>query len=79
VVDARAITDVDFSATCALEGLRRELGERQVTLALIVASARRQDELADSGLLDLADAARIFDSREACISAYLAEDPQRRS
>ena len=79
VVDARAITDVDFSATCALEGLRRELVERQVTLALIVASARRQDELADSGLLDLADAARIFDSREACISAYLGEDPQRRS
>jgi sulfate permease, SulP family len=75
VVDARAITDVDFSATCALVGLQQELADHHVALALIVASSRRQDELAESGLLDLADATRIFDSREACITAYLSERP----
>jgi MFS superfamily sulfate permease-like transporter len=72
-IDARAITDVDFSAGRALAGLQRELADRHMVLALIVVSTRREDQLSESGLVDLADATRIFDSRESCVAAYLAE------
>jgi sulfate permease, SulP family len=73
VIDARAITDVDFSASRALAELRRELAESRVMLALVVVSTRREDEVTESGLVELADATRVFDSREACVAAYLAE------
>jgi MFS superfamily sulfate permease-like transporter len=73
VVDARAITDVDFSAGRALSEFRRDLADNQIALGLIVASTRHRDQLEDSGLIDLAEVTRIFDSRETCITAYLAE------
>jgi MFS superfamily sulfate permease-like transporter len=73
VIDARAITDVDFSASRALAELRRELADSRVVLALVVVSTRREDEVTESGLVELADATRVFDSREACVAAYLAE------
>jgi MFS superfamily sulfate permease-like transporter len=75
VVDARAITDVDFSAGRALSELQRDLADNDIALALIVVSTQRRDQLEDSGLIDLAEATRIFDSREACLAAYLAERP----
>jgi high affinity sulfate transporter 1 len=73
VIDARAITDVDFSASRALAELRRELADNRVVLALVVVSTRREDEVTESGLVELADATRVFDSREACVAAYLVE------
>jgi high affinity sulfate transporter 1 len=72
-IDARAITDVDFSASRALVELRQELADRRVVLALIVVSTRREDELSESGLFELADATRIFDSRESCVATYVGE------
>lgn len=44
-----------------------------MVLALVVVSTRREDEVTQSGLVELADATRVFDSREACVAAYLAE------
>jgi hypothetical protein len=44
-----------------------------VVLALVVVSTRLEDEVAESGLVELAGATRVFDSREACVAAYLAE------
>jgi MFS superfamily sulfate permease-like transporter len=73
VVDATAITDVDFSASRALTELQRDLIARRIVLALIVASTRREDALADAGIIALTDATRIFDSRDACASAYALE------
>jgi MFS superfamily sulfate permease-like transporter len=73
VVDARAITDVDFSASRALSEFRRDLTENQIALALIVVSTQHTDHLEDSGLIDLAEVTRVFDSREACVTAYVAE------
>ncbi len=72
VVDARAITDVDFTASRALAAFQTELASRRVALALIVVSVRHQDQVADSGLINLAEGTRLFDSREACIAAYLS-------
>ncbi len=72
VVDARAITDVDFTASRALAQFQTELASRQVALALIVVSGRHEDEVENAGLIDLAEGTRLFDSREACIAAYLA-------
>ena len=73
VVDARAITDVDFSASRALSEFRRDLADNRIALALIVVSTQHRDQLEESGLIDLAEVTRIFDSRETCITAYLAE------
>jgi sulfate permease, SulP family len=72
-IDATAITDVDFSAGSVLADLQQELAKADVTLALIVVSKQRQDELEDTGLVNLIDAARIFESRDACLAAYLSE------
>jgi MFS superfamily sulfate permease-like transporter len=66
---------VDFSAGRALSELQRDLADNDIALALIVVSTQRRDQLEDSGLIDLAEATRIFDSREACLAAYLAERP----
>jgi high affinity sulfate transporter 1 len=73
VIDARAITDVDFSASRALDELRRELADRHVVLGLVVVSTRPEDQLTESGLVELADSTRVFDSREACVAAFIAE------
>jgi MFS superfamily sulfate permease-like transporter len=71
VVDARAITDVDFSASRALAELRQDLAAHHIELALIVVSTRDEDERENSGLIGLTDVSRIFDTREACVAAYL--------
>jgi SulP family sulfate permease len=72
-VDATAITDVDFSAGGVLAELQKELANADVTLALIVVSKQHRDDLEDLGLIDLIDPARIFESRDACLAAYLSQ------
>lgn len=52
---------------------RRDLAENHIALALTVVSTRHRDQLEDSGLIDLVEITRIFHSREACVTAFLAE------
>jgi high affinity sulfate transporter 1 len=76
VVDARAVTEVDFSAGRALLELYQDLKKMGVELGLIVAPLKQQGVMERIGLLDLIGSNRIFDSRHECVQAYLAENRQ---
>lgn len=73
VVDATAITGLDFSAGRAMAELHQDLAKAGVALALVVVPARHHAELERMGLIDLIGANRIFESRHACLSAYTSE------
>lgn len=73
VVDATAITGLDFSAGRAITELYQDIAEAGVVLALIVVPSRHHSDLARMGLIDLIGTNRIFESRHACVSAYKSE------
>ena len=73
VVDARAVTELDYSASRALTELKEDLQKTGVALALIVVQTRHGGTLARMGLVDLIGADRIFESRYDCIEAYRSE------
>lgn len=70
VIDAHAITGLDFSAGRAVAELQQELAKAGVVLALVVIPEKHHAELEHMGLIDLIGANRIFDSRHACLAAY---------
>lgn len=72
-VDARAVTEMDFSAGRALLELFQDLKKAGVALALIVVPMRQQGVLERMGLLELIGSNRIFESRYECVHAYLSE------
>jgi len=69
VIDATAITGLDFSAGRAVAELQRDLAKAGVVLALVVVPVKHQADLERMGLIDLIGATRIFDSRHACLAA----------
>jgi MFS superfamily sulfate permease-like transporter len=73
VVDARAVTEMDYSAGRALAELQQDLSRVGVVLALIIVPVRHQGNLERMGLVNLIGANRIFQSRHACIHAYRLE------
>jgi len=73
VIDASAVSGLDFSAGCALAELYQDLAKAGVILALVLVPAQHHVNLERMGLVDLIGASRIFDSRHACIAAYKAE------
>src|SRR5215469_5574050 len=74
VIDARAITDVDYSGGQALADFQRHLARAGVPMALIMAESRPTRTLERAGFLELVGACRMFDSREACVAAYREEE-----
>ena len=75
VIDATAITKLDFSAGRAVAELQQDLAKEGVVLALIVVPVRRFGTLDRMGLNNAIGANRIFDSREAAVAAYQSEYP----
>jgi high affinity sulfate transporter 1 len=73
VLDARAMTELDYSAGQALKELHQDLSRMGVVLALIVVKTRHQGDLERMGLIDLIGANRFFESRYDCVEAYRAE------
>jgi MFS superfamily sulfate permease-like transporter len=73
VIDAGAITDIDYSAGRGLAELHQDLTEAGVTLALIIVKVRHKGKLERMGLLDLISSDRIYESREECLAAYEAQ------
>jgi MFS superfamily sulfate permease-like transporter len=73
VIDATAITKLDFSAGCALKELHQDLSRAGVVLALIVVPARHFGTLERMGLADAIGAQRIFQTRQASVAAYRSE------
>jgi len=72
-IDATAISGLDFSAGRALSELQQDLAKIGVTLALIVIPVRHRSNLERMGLIELIGANHIFESRQACLAAYLSE------
>lgn len=79
VVDARAVTELDFSAGRALLELFQDLKKAGVALALIVVPVRQQGVLERMGLQELIGSNRIFESRYECVQAYLSETAANRN
>ena len=73
VIDARAVTELDYSAGRALAELHQDLSKAGVVLALIVVPVRHQGSIERMGLVNLIGANRIFESRHKCIQAYRLE------
>jgi high affinity sulfate transporter 1 len=72
-IDATAITELDFSAGCAVAELHQDLAKAGVVLALIVVPVRHFGTLKRMGLSEAIGASRIFESRQACVAAYRSE------
>jgi MFS superfamily sulfate permease-like transporter len=79
VIDATAITKLDFSAGRAVAELHQDLAKAEVILALIVVPARRFGTLERMGLSKLIGANRIFETREDCMAAYRSECSMQRA
>jgi high affinity sulfate transporter 1 len=73
VIDASAISGIDFSAGRALAELQQELAKAGVTLAIARIQLKRGGDLERMGLVKLIGAHRIFNSRRACLEAYRSE------
>jgi high affinity sulfate transporter 1 len=70
VVDAGAITRIDYSAGGALRELREDLAKHGVVLALTRVSASLREDLDRQQLTEAIGAGRIFGSRRDCLAAY---------
>jgi high affinity sulfate transporter 1 len=75
VIDATAVTELDYSAGQAVRELYEDLRSRGVVMALIVVRGQHHGALERYGLVDLIGANRIFQSHSACLEAYRAEMP----
>jgi high affinity sulfate transporter 1 len=70
VLEAGAITDIDYSAGQSLMELDGDLKKAGVVLAMARVSPDLYHDLKQLGLIDVIGANRIFDSRQACLEAY---------
>ena len=70
VIDASAITAIDFSAGKALRELHDDLAKTGVTLAISRIQLKRDGDLEKMGLVKAIGVDRIFGSRHECIEAY---------
>jgi MFS superfamily sulfate permease-like transporter len=73
VIDATAITGLDFSAGRAVAELQQDLAKAGVALAFVEVPEKHHDDLERMGLVELIGPHRIFPSRHACVAAYKSE------
>ena len=73
VIDATAITGLDFSAGRAVAELHQDLAKAGVVLAFVEAPEKHHVDFERMGLVELIGANRIFNSRHACVAAYKSE------
>jgi high affinity sulfate transporter 1 len=77
VVDAGAITGIDFSAGRALVDLQSELAQKGVVLALTRVNDELREDLDSQGVTRAIGSERVFGSRRLCITAYQAGAPEK--
>ena len=73
VLDATAITGLDFSAGRALAELQQDLAKAGIVLAVVEVPVKHHANFERMGLVDLIGSNRIFDSKHACLEAYKSE------
>lgn len=79
VVDAGAITDIDFSAGRALLELHQDLAKQGVALALARVSTSLRADLDRQELTGVIGANRIFSSRGHCLAAVCPPEAEGRA
>ena len=78
VVDAGAITDIDYSAGTTLKELQQDLAKQGVVLALARVSTGLRADLDRLELTGVIGVNCIFDSRTNCLAAYAASETRWR-
>ena len=73
VVDAGAITGIDYSAGRALIDLQQDLAKQQVVLALARISESLREDLDRHELTQVIGVNRLFESRRESLEAYQLE------
>jgi len=72
-IDARSITELDYSGGRVVSDLQKHLAKDGVVLALILVETHSKRAVERLGFGDLTGSYRIFDSRYACVKAYREE------
>jgi sulfate permease, SulP family len=75
VVDAGAITRVDYTAGGTLEELVKDLARQGVTLVLAHVSERLKADLDRQGLTEVMGPNRQFETLRECLAAYGLKNP----
>jgi high affinity sulfate transporter 1 len=73
VIDASAITAIDFTAGKALKELQQDLAQTGVVLAISRVQLRPHGELERLGLVKAIGLERIFGSRHECLEAFRSQ------
>jgi MFS superfamily sulfate permease-like transporter len=73
VIDASAITGVDFSSGCALLELQQDLSKAGVALVLVSLGWSRSRSFERLGLIKTIGENHLFHARRDCVAAYLNE------
>jgi high affinity sulfate transporter 1 len=73
VIDASAITGVDFSSGCALLELQQDLSKAGVALVLVSLGWGRSRSFERLGLIKTIGEDHLFHARRDCVAAYLRE------
>src|SRR5262249_49411701 len=73
VVDAGAITGIDYSAGRVLGDLQKDLAKQDVVLALARVSESLREDLDRHGLTQVIGVNRLFESRRDSLEAYRLE------
>ena len=69
VVDAGAITSIDYSAARVLHGVQRDLLRQQITLLFVHAEWSLRDDFRRHRLLDVIGSDHIFDTLREALAA----------
>lgn len=77
VVDAGAITSIDYTAAAAVRALQGDLARRSVALLLVHVGSSLQADLDRHRLTDVIGPARLFDSLHEALAAIRGERPHR--
>jgi sulfate permease, SulP family len=72
VVDAGALTRVDYTAGSGLKDLVHQLAQKGVTLVFAHVSPTLQRDLDRQGLTEVIGASRLFETLRECLAAYEA-------
>jgi SulP family sulfate permease len=73
VLDAGAITAIDYSAGSTLKELQQDLAAKGISLVLAHVNAELRTQLDRHGLTEIIGANRLFDTLRECLASYHAD------
>jgi sulfate permease, SulP family len=73
VLDAGAITAIDYTAGSTLKELQQDLAAKGISLVLAHVNAELRTQLDRHGLTEIIGANRLFDTLRECLASYHAD------